>query len=195
MKIKPTITAGLASIGLVVGLAGFAGASTGTNYETGPDSWNKVRNKTMTRTTVKNNNNVSATNVNNQSAVTGEASATHSTTAGDAWSGNAENANSLTASMTVNNAGAGAAAVAAPVAAAHTGTNELTGPDSHNYVENSTYTSVYVRNDNNLNIVNTNTQTAVSGTATVYDNTTGGSAISGDAVNTNATTVNFAITN
>lgn len=195
MKIKKTVTAGLASIGLVVGLSGFAGASTGTNSYTGPDSYNKVRNKTVSRTSVENKNYVQASNENNQSAHTGEASATHNTTAGDAWSGNAENANSLSASMTVDNSAAAAAAVAAPVAPSHTGTNNMTGPDSHNYVENSTYTSVEVENRNCISIDNTNNQTATSGAATVEDNTSGGSAISGDAVNTNATTVNFAITN
>jgi hypothetical protein len=193
MKIKPTITAGLASIGLVVGLAGFAGASTGTNSYTGPDSWNKVRNKTSARMDVDNNNHVSATNNNNQNAHTGSANVSGNTTGDDAWSGNAENANSLSASLTVNNAAGGG--IDMPAAPAHSGTNNMTGPDSHNYVENSTYTSVEIDNDNCLTVTNTNNQTATSGTANVSGNTTGGAAISGDASNTNATTVNFAVTN
>ncbi len=62
-----------------------------------------------------------------------------------------------------------------------------TGPDSYNKVEVSTSTHVDIDNHNNVTIKNNNDQTASTGDAKVSGNTTGGDAISGDAVNSNTT--------
>ena len=70
-----------------------------------------------------------------------------------------------------------------------------TGPDSYNAVTYKEHTQIDVRNDNDIKIDNDNHQTAVSGDAKVYDNTTGGDAVSGDAVNTNSTSVTLNVRN
>ena len=70
-----------------------------------------------------------------------------------------------------------------------------TGPDSTNIVKVITKSSVKVTNNNDLKVTNNNTQHASSGDASVYDNTTGGSATTGNASNTNSTTMSFKVTN
>jgi|GEM_PF-1547983 len=60
-----------------------------------------------------------------------------------------------------------------------------TGPDSTNKVTNTTTNTVQVDNDNHLTVTNSNDQTAKTGSASVKGNTTAGSAMSGDATNSN----------
>lgn len=198
MNIKRTIGAGVTSLGLVVGLAGFAGATSGSNTTTGPDSYNVVKQKIRSRLEVNNHNNVHVSNTNHQTASTGDAEATHNTTAGDAMSGNAGNDNSLHGSVSVSNSGAGSAAAAAmnmPQSSSFTGSNTNTGPDSTNIVKSSTSTNVEVNNHNDISVSNSNTQSAYSGDATVSHNTTGGSAVTGDATNSNSTTLDLSVSN
>jgi hypothetical protein len=196
MKIKRSLTAGVTSLGLVVGLAGFAGATSGSNDTTGPDSHNSVTSRTNTDLRVDNDNDIKATNSNHQSAYTGEAGTYHNTTGGDASTGSASNSNSLSASLAVDNSGSGSGVMSMPAGSGDfDGSNTNTGPDSHNTVTSTTRTNVNIENDNDLDVYNSNTQTASSGDATVAGNTTGGSAMTGDATNSNSTTINFEVTN
>lgn len=196
MKLKRTISAGVMSLGLVVGTAGFVGATTsGSNTTTGPDSVNVVKNRMKKDVDINNNNNISAANSNDQSARSGRAGVYHNTTGGSAGSGNASNANSLSANVTVDNTGAAKAALAMPESGNFSGTNSNTGPDSKNIVKNTSVVDVDVTNNNNLTVTNTNSQTATTGSAKVAGNTTGGSATSGNASNTNSTSLTFKVSN
>ncbi|MGB4758944.1 MAG: hypothetical protein WBP26_02710 [Candidatus Saccharimonadales bacterium] len=197
MKVLKTVGVGLASLGLVVGLSGAVGASTGSISNTGPDSYNKVSDKQFKLVKVHNKNNLGVSNANSQNAWSGDASVKHNTTGGSATTGAASNANATSVSATVNNAvGAGAAAAAVNNGAgSNSATISQTGPDSYNAVKFETKSVVTVENKNNLSVSNVSTQTASSGDAKVYDNTTGGSATSGNASNSNTTSVNFNVTN
>jgi len=195
-KIKKAVGTSVLSLGLVVGLAGFAGATSGSIGNTGPDSTNKVEYKDSSHVDVDNNNSLGLNNSNSQSASSGDASAKHNTTAGDAMSGDAMNDNSVDATVEVDNSSAGSAALAG-----NTGSGDLnatidtTGPDSYNKVEYSNKSTVDVTNNNNVNVSNSNSQSASSGNAKVYDNTTGGSATSGSVSNTSSSTFTIRVTN
>lgn len=194
-KIRTIITSGTASLGLVLGLSGFAGAMSGTIDTTGPDSTNRVRHSWDSRVAVQNHNMVRAGNHNSQQSSSGEAEVEHNTTGGSAKSGNAANTNTLKASVSVDNSGAGAAATTMPGGTRSTGDISNTGPDSTNVVRTSVRNEVQIMNKNCISIENTNSQTAVSGDAEVEGNTTGGNATSGNATNTNSTTLAFEISN
>lgn len=199
MKVRKTVGAAATSLGLVVGFAALAGAApTSSITGTGPDSYNKVKNRVSSYIKVENNNDLSARNTNTQRAWSGDARVTHNTYGGSATSGDTENTNSFHVSATVDNAASGGAWN--DVAGLGGGndadtTIDHTGPDSYNKVENDSRMTVRVENNNNLRVTNTNNQTARSGDATVYDNTEGGDATTGDARNDNSTTVNFNVSN
>lgn len=76
-----------------------------------------------------------------------------------------------------------------------TGTITNTGPGSNNAVTTNQTETTTVTNNNNLSVTNTNDQHAYSGDAVTAANTTGGSATSGAATNTNDTSFNFAVSN
>lgn len=195
-KIRTTLTTGAASLGLVVGVATFAGASSGTIGTTGPYSNNEVEHTASSTVKMHNKNDVKAHNDNDQHAYSGDAEATGNTTAGDAETGKAMNANSLNASLSVDNSASGVAAMPMPALSAnHSGTINTTGPNSNNQVTTTTTSEVEVHNYNDLYVHNDNDQHASSGDATVSGNTTGGSAMTGDATNTNSTTINFSVKN
>lgn len=198
MKIQKKFGAAVLSLGLVVGLSGFAGATTGTIDTTGPHSTNTIRSESDTRVDVDNNNRLNVNNDNDQNAWTGEAEAEDNTRAGDATTGDAANENAFDAAVSVDNSGSVAAA-AELVGGGGSGSNEAsiseTGPDSVNRVTFDTNTRVDVENNNNLTVRNDNNQRATSGDASVEHNTTGGSATTGNASNTNTTSVRFEVTN
>lgn len=198
MKMRKAAGAVATSLGLVVGFAALAGASPVTTIqETGPYSYNKVKNRVHSYVKVENNNNLSASNYNRQTAYSGDARVSYNTTGGDAISGAARNTNSLNASATVNNSGSGEWANAVNVGGGGNAdtTIDNTGPHSRNTVDNQTSVRVNVENNNNLSVRNTNTQSAYSGDARVSGNTTGGDAVTGDATNENSTSINFHVTN
>ncbi len=200
MKAKKALGSTLASLGFAVSFAALASAAPGSTIgTTGPDSYNKVKNTSSQSLMVRNTNDIGVRNTNHQSSWSGEAKVVHNTTGGGATTGSASNANALSASATVNNAATTAPAVAAVVAnnvvSNTTSAITETGPDSTNKVENTTMSKVYVHNDNNLSVDNSNCQTAKSGDAIVADNTTGGSATTGNVSNTNTTTVSFNVSN
>jgi len=196
MKIQKKLGAAVLSLGLVVGLSGFAGATTGTIDTTGPRSDNSIRSDTSQRVNVDNNNDLTVRNNNDQRATTGDAEVDENTTAGDAETGSAMNDNALEADVTVDNSGStGALADWGMNGNDNQASIENTGPHSDNSVRFESRSTVDVNNDNNLNVTNNNTQHATSGDASVTDNTEGGSATTGDASNTNSTTIRFDVTN
>lgn len=197
MRIKKTLGATVTSLGLVVGLAGFAGATSGDISDTGPDSSNIVKSDTSQRVRVENNNHLGVQNSNTQRATTGDARANHNTSAGDATTGAASNDNSFDAAVTVDNSASSGALMG--VGGAGTGDNSAsinqTGPDSVNKVTFKSTSNVKVENNNDLHVTNTNRQTATSGDARVTDNTEGGSATTGDASNTTSSSITFDVSN
>lgn len=194
-KIKQVLGTSLASLGLVVGMAGgFAGATTaGTIDTTGPGSENEIKYSNTSEVNVENENDITATNHNHQNASTAEAEVEHNTTGGSAKSGNASNVNSFSASATISNAGSGA--IPAGNGGTLTGSIENTGPYSENEIDASISSEVEIENNNDLSVVNTNCQTATSGSAEVSRNTTGGDATSGNASNTSTTSATFTVSN
>lgn len=194
-KIVATLGAGLMSVGLIAGTAGFANAMSGSIHTTGPDSTNRVVSTDSSHVRVHNNNHASLHNGNSQSASSGTANSSHSTTAGDAHTGSASNANAVNASMTLDNSASGAGMQAPTSSTNGTGSVSDTGPDSSNVVKSKTVSRVNVTNNNDLWVSNYNDQDAVSGNANVSDNTSGGSATTGNASNTSSTTVTYKVTN
>lgn len=195
MKIKKTVGAGLMSLGLVFGLAGFAGAQSGVIDYTGPDSTNTIRERTTNRVRIENRNDLSATNNNQQDAMSGNARVRHNTTGGDARTGAASNANALTLRAVVDNSAAAARAATPPSTGSDSATITETGPDSVNRVTITHRNDVEIDNHNDISVENNNSQIATSGNASVSDNTTGGDAVSGAASNTNSTSMTFEIKN
>lgn len=197
MKIKKTLGAGLVSLGLVAGLSGFASATLGEIGTTGPDSVNIVKEKVSTEIEAENENEIDVNNMNKQFAKTAEAEAEDNTTGGDATTGTAANTNKLEAIVEIENSvpSVAGANVELDDDGAMLGTIDTTGPDSYNKVEYSNRTEIEVENENEIRINNFNSQMAISGDAEVEENTTGGDAITGDAINENTVTMTFKISN
>lgn len=194
---KKTIGASVMSLGLVLGLSGFAGATDGTIDTTGPDSYNRIESENRVEVDVENRNDLRFENENRQDARSGDAEVRHNTEGGDAETGRADNLNSLDVSATVDNSGAASAWVPAVQngGGGHSASIERTGPDSYNRIDFENRVEVDVENNNDINISNNNYQDARSGDAEVHGNTFGGSATTGDAINTNETRVDLSVTN
>jgi len=80
-------------------------------------------------------------------------------------------------------------------AAPGTGVIDTTGPDSHNEIVFDGGNDVDVDNDNDVSVDNDTDQDAYTGDAKVFDNTTGGDAASGSAMNDNMFRANLSIDN
>jgi len=196
IKIKKAVSAGVLSLGLVVGLAGFAGAASGTIGTTGPDSENEVSNKTHTELDIDNDNDLKLTNKNHQYASSGDTEVKDNTTGGDATSGDGANDNSVDATIEIDNSQtAGAFDGVGSGGDDSTGTINNTGPDSDNKVKSESKVEVDIDNDNNIHVYNNNDQVAKSGDAEVRHNTTGGDASSGSVTNTSSATFTVRVTN
>ena len=83
------------------GVLGGGGSSSISN--TGPDSVNKVTNKTNVDVDINNTNTLTVTNKNYQTATSGDATVKHNTTGGSATTGNASNTSNTTATFNVTN--------------------------------------------------------------------------------------------
>lgn len=83
------------------GVLGGGGSSSISN--TGPDSYNKVSNKTNVNVDVNNTNTIKVTNTNTQTATSGDAMVIHNTTGGSATTGNASNTSNTSATFNVTN--------------------------------------------------------------------------------------------
>ncbi len=195
MKIVKSAGAAVMSLGLVVGLAGFAGATSGTIGNTGPWSYNHISSNNRHTATLDNDNDLNASSFNSQDARSGDASSFFNTTAGGAETGSAHNSNSSNVSASVNNGGGLGLSGMFGGSGANSASIDTTGPGSRNSVSFNDHTYVRVSNDNDLRVTNTNFQDAHSGNARVSGNTTGGSAITGDASNSNSQTVNLSVSN
>ena len=196
IKLKKAVGAGVLSLGLVVGLAGFAGAATGTIGTTGPGSDNEISHESRTELDIDNDNDVKFNNKNHQYASSGDAEVKGNTTGGDATTGDAENDNSVDATIEIDNSqtaaafdgvGSGGGSVSASI--------ENTGPKSDNTIKSENKVEIDVDNDNNIHVYNNNDQVAKSGDAEVRYNTTGGDATSGSVTNTNSSTFTVRVTN
>jgi len=89
---------------LSIGIPGMAAANMGTVIDTtGPDSNNTVTYKDNSDVSVKNSNDISASTSANQAAVSGDARVHRNTSGGSATSGDAGNANSVSAAATIDN--------------------------------------------------------------------------------------------
>lgn len=132
-------------------------------------------------TTVKNDTDVKLHNDNDQVAKSGEAEVERNGEGGDATTGAAKNGNSLGAEVGVDNGSCGCA----------DDSLSLVGDDEGNSMSVTTK----VTNDTNVHIDNDNDQYARSGDAEVNHNGSGGDATTGDAGNTNATTVTITVKN
>lgn len=196
IDIKKAAGIGVLSLGLVVGLAGFAGASSGTIGTTGPDSENEVTHESDVDMDFDNRNDLNLDNRNDQYASSGEAEVEDNTTGKDAKSGNASNGNAVSATIQFDNSQtASSFDGAAGGSGSNSGTINNTGPDSENKVEFESRVDVDVDNDNDVRIDNDNDQTARSGDAEVRHNTTGGGATSGNVSNTSSSSFTVRITN
>lgn len=191
---KQLVRAAAASVMGLSLMTGFAAADVNT---TGPNSSNQVNTTTTTTHRVRNHNDVHLANSNWQTAHSGQASTYYNTRAGDAWTGNAANNNNFNVSASVNNTAATmtAAAPAPVVAPAAASTISTTGPGSDNSINTTTTTTTDVQNHNDITLQNCNEQQATSGSAKVSYNTVGGSAVSGDATNSNSTSFSLNISN
>lgn len=199
VNIKSLAGVGVLSLGLVFGMAGFAGAEDGSGsiHTTGPDSTNKIKSKSEVNVDYTNDNDLNLRNEAEQNASSGEAEAEHNTTAGNATSGSAMNANTVSANITVDNdsAAAWAASVSAPATQNFDASIENTGPDSTNIVRAKSETNVSVENNNDICLTNEVSQSAHSGEAEVEGNTTGGNATSGNVSNTSSSSFTVRVSN
>lgn len=199
MKVRNLASATVASLGLVVGLSGFAGATSGTISHTGAHSHNIIKSYKSNTVKVQNHNDVDVTNSNSQSAYSGDVGVWKNTTVGDVSSGDATNTNTTHISATVSNDAAGStwAHTTAPMGegSGATGTIHDTGYGSTNTIKSVDTSKVEVNNNNDLSVNNTNCQTAITGDVNVSKNTTVGNVSSGDATNTNSTTVSLNVSN
>lgn len=184
-------------LGLGLG-AGVASAAPGTGTitgPTGPNSNNQVTFNGWDTRSASNNNKVSVRNHNPQKASTGRAEVRYNTTGGDASSGEATNDSLFRANLSVNNSGSSAAATAGTGSTQTGSISGATGPSSNNQVTFNGGSTVTVTNNNHAYVTNDNRQDARSGSAEVSHNTTGGTAMSGDATNISTTEVTLSLTN
>ncbi len=188
-----TASAIVASLGLAGGLAGVAAADNAISG-TGTDSSNTINADNNSTWKVRNKNHVWLHNSTHQKAYTGDANVSGNTTGGDATTGSASNSNMFDASVTLDNS---ATTDSCGCGGGSGGDNSIdtTGTSSSNTVNANDYSSVSIKNYNNVGVSNYTTQKASSGDANVSGNTTGGSATTGDASNTNSSTVSISVTN
>jgi len=193
---------GAATIVTTVGLtAGVAAAQSGGSISgTGPNSHAHISSHLHASNNVTNRNTLGVTNTNTQSANTGRAEVRNNTTGGDATSGNAMNDAHLAVNASVDNSSAGggmggAAVMPADLGGGDGGSISNTGPNSNASISSSAKLTNTVNNSNYLTVTNNSHQTANTGSAQVSNNTTGGSATSGDASNTQSATITLDVTN
>ena len=173
---------------------GFAAADINT---TGPQSSNNTNTSLSSKEEVRNNNNVRVHSDGYQRANSGNAVVTNSTNAGSASTGVADNFRSVDVDARVSNTAASSSALSHSMTlpAAGTGNISNTGPNSSNNINYSAKLETKVTNDNDIKVHSYSSQTADSGDAIVSNNTNGGSASTGDAINTSTERYTFSISN
>lgn len=195
-KILRATSVAVTSVGLVAGLSGIAGASSATASlnNTGPHSLNTINNTLSSRVRVNNDNHVSLHNYTTQQAYTGDATVHGNTNGGNATSGAANNTNSTSATVRLNN-NTPLSTLGGTGGTTTTGSINNTGPYSTNTIDNTVRNKTSVSNDNNIYLRNSTDQTAVSGNANVSGNTNGGNATSGNASNSNSSSFTVEVNN
>jgi len=173
---------------------GFAAAQSGTISTTGPSSNNEIKFRTSNHRTVENTTNATVGNTNPQTATSGAVLVASNTTAGGAGTGMAHNDSLLSTTVAVNNSGSDTCGCGT-MGGSDSASIGTTGPNSNNQVRIENSNRSRVTNTSNLMVSNVNTQTATSGAAQVSNNTTGGSATSGEASNISTAQVTFNVTN
>jgi nucleoporin NUP1 len=197
MKIAKTAGAVVTSLGLVVGMSAFAGATSGNFTNSGDDNTNTATTTTTTHTTLHNNNNAGVFNLNAQGAESGKAVVHGNSSDGSATTGDASNASNTSTSITVSNTNSNSAALmgSAVVAPDTSATVMNSGDHNLNTVSTTTTTTTNVTNNNNVGVVNLNLQGASSGNAIVHGNSSTGSATTGDVSNTSSTSTSINVSN
>lgn len=193
MKIIKNLGVGLVSLGMVAGITGgFTSALPGGNY----GHWfhhNSDLTSISTEVEVENDNEVEFMNVTRQFALTGEVEVEDNTTATGVGSGDAENGAELGAVVAITNTASSVAALT-PMEVVDDMNFDIDDGDVLGTTVISE-TEVEVENDNEIDVMNIVRQTAMSGEVEVSGNTSAGSAISGNASNSNSVTMEFRITN
>jgi hypothetical protein len=162
---------------------------------TGPHSTNKIVRKNKNVHKVRNNTRIGVNNDTYQEAVSGDAKVKYNTDAGDAATGDAENNNDTNVDVEVDNSGAAAHHGGSDCGCAGDAEISKTGPGSKNVIKSANKNTSSVNNTTNLNVSNSTGQFAGSGNAYVSGNTMGGDASTGNAANSNSTSMSFAVTN
>jgi hypothetical protein len=207
-KILRVSAVAVASAGLMLGMAGIAGASSSSGVlgTTGPDSFNKIISQDSTRLNsqldVANRNNVFVGNTTDQAALSGDASQRHNTTGGDVTTGDTMNHSAVSTMVSLTNT---TPSMTMPAAVSGGGSNSdtasigTTGPDSSNVVVSRRDFSVSeratVQNTNNVAVFSHTDQVAASGDASSSGNTTGGDVMTGAASNVSTTSTTLTINN
>lgn len=196
MRIRQTVGAVVTSLGIVAGMAGMAGATSGVIGTTGPFSNNQFTSNSLNTALLNNLNNLPVTTTNAQNALTGSANVSFNTSGGSALTGAALNQNSTNVNASISNA-SGAALLGGwwSANAGDSAVINTTGPSSNNQVFLNRTNALTLNNTNNIPVTTVNTQTALSGSANVSGNTFGGSAITGNASNSNNTSVSLNVAN
>lgn len=185
----------VASVFVVAGLS--AGAVGAVPLETqGPKSPIKSWTSTYKRTSVYNDNTVKVDNDVDQDADSGRVWVKNNTRVGNATSGDAKNTNTFNANIRVDNSPSSTAALKSS-GGSGSGTVSATteGPKSPVYVMQRSTEKTTVVNDNYIDVDNDVDQDARSGDVYASSNTTVGSVSSGDATNTNSSSVTIHVTN
>ncbi len=191
-KFLVAVIIAIASIGLTAGLAA---AGSGSIDTTGPSSDNTIRFENKSDVDVDNETDVDADVAIDQDANSGEAKVKFNTTGGDATSGDAENESSLEAELSIDNSGSSSAALSGGQSSNNDGSIDNTGPNSDNHIVFKNSREVRVNNDTDVDFDADIDQNARSGNATVWYNTTGGNATSGNASNTSSVVFSLSVTN
>lgn len=134
-----------------------------------------------------------------QHADTGDAKVLKNTEGGDATSGDATNNNNTQVDIVIENGGYSGGGCDECGGDGDTATIDTTGPLSHNVINlggcGCGGGGVSIDNSNNIMLNIGTHQSANTGDASVFGNTTGGSANSGSATNTNATGIGIGVSN
>ena len=188
----------LAAAGLGLSLTtGFVAAETGTIDTTGPESVNDILFENKTEVELENKTEVEAQAEADQEASSGDTKVAYNTSGGSAHSGDADNENEVEADVEIDNSGSSALALenACGCDDENEASIEYTGPYSENYVYFENKHEVEVENKTDVDFESDVEQRAYTGDASVYKNTTGGDAVSGNASNTNSTVFTLNVTN
>jgi hypothetical protein len=105
------------------------------------------------------------------------------------------NDNSTSLSASVSNSTPDLGGMMGGGASEPSATMSTTGPNSSNHINVTSTNTATIHNDNDVYVQSWSDQHASSGDATVANNTNGGSASTGDASNSNSTTVDLNISN